>query len=274
MKNPNSQNFISSIEPAGYRAGLALYSAGAFILPCLLALVFDPKIYAALGEKASLWRDQQPIYPRGHIVLILSVPIGLFIFFAPHFSRLSSRWGFSKSHGFAIFEFAIFFALCAIAFLCFGLNAVLAIEFMSFGFIICATDYLRGFSLGLDFASNDHIAREARIEKLRLVHRKWFAGISALVTVAVAVCITAALKLYDIWRLDFGIAAAELMIRTFMILILYAAAGLVLGPFAHLLNILGIIEDHFEKIETQLVVQSQIPRHQSRRPYRRKATNA
>ena len=233
----------------GYRLGLALYGAGAFMMTTTLSTYYDPIVYGILGNNASKWKQQPPFYPWGFKVLWLALPIFLFIRFAPQISNAFKTLGPKNSQGFAIFEFLGFAIISFLSFIDFGLNASLAIQFVGYPFIVAATDYLRGFSLDFSFASNTNILREARIEKLKLLHKKWFSGISVLVTVAVAICVTSVLRLYDAWRTDFSVAAAQPMIQSLMIVIVYAGAGLVLGPFAHLLSFLGKIEDQFEKIE-------------------------
>ena len=245
-----TQDFMIPFSSKGYRLTLALYGAGAFMITASLATRNDPVIYELLGDKAAMRKGQPPIYLWGFKVLWLALPIFLFLLFAPQIARALRSLKPRNSESFAIFEFLGFSIISALSFLDFGINPSLALQFIGYSFILAATDYLRGFSLNFSFASDPRILREARMEKLKLLHKKWFSGISALVTVAVAICITGVLRLYDVWRQDFGIKASEILLQMLMTVIMYAGAGLVLGPFAHLLNFLGIIEDQFERIES------------------------
>jgi uncharacterized membrane protein len=87
------------------------------------------------------------------------------------------------------------------------------------------------------------------MKKLTLLHQKWFRAIGVLVTAAIAVLITAGFNLIDYWISQMGERAAELMIQKHAIIIVFAAVGLVLGPFTQLFMVLEKIENQFDEIK-------------------------
>lgn len=233
----------------GYRLGLAIYGALGFLLSTWITTKYDPEIYRLVVLAGKSWKPGLPEYAWGFKVLWLSLPLFLFIFEAAKISMKLPRSIIGDSLSYGIFIVLVFVSLAAVSLINFGLNGALTIQFAGYGFILGSTEFLRGFQFDFSFAQDKSILREARMEKIKFLHKKWFSAISALVTVAIAICVTAAIKLFETSIEDLGHEAAELLAQILGCVVVYAGVGLTLGPFAEMFKILAKIEDQMDHIE-------------------------
>lgn len=233
-----------------YRLALALYGACGFLLSALSSTYYDPQIFDLASKAGKYIGDVRPEYPWGYYVLWLTIPLFLAVYFGPHLAEKLLKKQIKDSLGLGLFVFMCYAVLCSMSLLNFGANRSLVIEFVGFGFIIASTEFLKGFQIDFSFASDSTISQQARIRKIEFLHKKWFDAIGALLTVSVAVLITGALKLTEIWQQQFGSQGADVFTRSIGMQVVYAGAGLALGPFNLMFKILAEIEDQLEKIES------------------------
>jgi hypothetical protein len=246
-----SNDLQRQFEAIDYRLGLALYGACGFLLSTWLTKSFDPRVYDLAAQAGHVWKPVPPFYFGGQRAYWLAVAIFLFLLIAPKLGQKIPTSLNRNSLSYGLLVVFVYFCLTCISLIIFGLSGALMVQFIGYSFIIGSTEFLRGFEFDFSFAGDRSILREARIEKIRLLYRKWFSGISALITVSIAICITAALKLFDIAREDLGKLASEALAQMLGATVIYAGIGLTLGPFAQMFGILEKIENQLEHIEAE-----------------------
>lgn len=244
-----TEGLAKEFESTGHRLGLAIYGTIGFLMSTGLTRTLDLQIYNLAAEDHHIWKPAPPSYPGATKALWLSIPLFLFIFIAPRLTRRMPESIMKNSQSYALLLILSYFLIASISLISFRLNAALAVEFIGYAFIIGSTEYLKGFEFDFSFAHKKSILREARMEKIKFWHKKWFSAISALVTVAIAICVTAAVRLSEIGNEKLGDRAGELLTGMIGSAVIYAGIGLTLGPFAEMFKILARIEDQMDHIE-------------------------
>jgi hypothetical protein len=244
------QKHYSAID---YRLGLAIYGTCGYVLSVWLSSKYDRLVWNLASRESPLKQLPPPIFPEVTQTYVLAIVIFLFLLFAPKYGQAIPRSINRNSLSYGVFVAIVYFGLTLVSLFCFRINGGLIVQFIGYAFILASTEFLQGFEFDFSFAGNGSILREARIEKVRLLYRRWFSGVSALVTVSIAICITAAVNLFAMARTDAGKLAADKFGEHIAMLVVFAGIGLTLGPFARMFGILEKIENLLESIEAPVI---------------------
>jgi hypothetical protein len=232
-----------------YRLLLSLYGTVGYLLASGFSALFDEKLYYLVrtetGKEPML---KLPEYPWGWKVFLLGVPIFLLVYLFPQIARRMMGKGTVSSLRYGLGLFISYFAVTAVSFINFALNAPLGFEFLGLGLILFAVEWLEGYEMDFSFVQNSEIADQARIKRIEFLHKRWFSAISAFITIGIALLVTGAMRFTEIWQQQLGMKAAELLTRNIAIVVAYGGLGLIIGPIRQVYRILTTIEAELDGI--------------------------
>ncbi len=222
-----------------------LYGSLSFILSSLLLIKFEPIISTKVSEAGlTYYAVPNPHFPWGYKVIYLAIPIFMLPFITYRIPALKK-----EALRQAVITFLAYLIPSYVSLLNFGLNVSVLVWSLGFGFVVSSPQFVKYFKIDFAFLERKNMSASAKTAKLQIMYDKWTGAMKLLLTVSIAVCVTALIKLVAILPAKVGEEAAEIMTRNMIIVSIWAGIGLTLGPFTQMFKKLKEIEDKFLEVE-------------------------